>query len=592
MVQQSSTTRPATSSQPNVIDRKAYLVGGGIGSLAAAAFMVRDGSIPGSNITIYEAMPVLGGSLDGGGNPTDGYILRGGRMLTTDNYECTWDLFKSIPSVTSPGKTVFDETIEFNELNQPHSRARLVDQNRAKIDVESMGFSMQDRLELLKLTEADEEQLGTSRITDWLSPPFFQTNFWFMWSTTFAFQPWHSAVEFRRYLHRFMMEFSRIETLAGVKRTVYNQFDSLVQPLLSWLEEQGVKLVTNCNVSDFELKTEDGRIVVKAIQYVRDGKKETIAITDEDLVFFQEAILQEEVRQEAIRQEAILQEEVRQEEVRQEAIRQEAILQEEVRQEAIRQEAILQEEVRQEGARQEEVRQDKARQEEVRQDKARQEEARQEEVRQEAIRQGAIRRGVGTFSSYETTEIALGELKNTGFLMDRVSLVGLDINSHTEITGAHTSNRLADVGKLDTSENKAEGTAKDGAIGGGAVGGFAGLLVGLGLLFIPGVGPVMLAGAAATAIATAVSGGVIGAVAGSLVGGLIGLGIPADRAKVYSDRISQGDYLVMVEGSEADIAQAESIFSNRGIHDWHVYDYLSDDSVHTVTTISTHHLRV
>jgi hypothetical protein len=101
----------------------------------------------------------------------------------------------------------------------------------------------------------------------------------------------------------------------------------------------------------------------------------------------------------------------------------------------------------------------------------------------------------------------------------------------------------------------------------------------------------MLAGAAATAIATAVSGGVIGAAAGSLVGGLVGLGIPADRAEVYSDQVSRGDYLVMVEGSEADIAQAHSIFSDHGIHDWYVYD-LTDDSMQTVTTTSTHHLRV
>jgi len=73
-------------------DRKAHLVGGGIGSLAAAAFMIRDGGLPGGNITIYEALPLLGGSLDGSGNPSDGYTLRGGRMLTTDNYECTWDV--------------------------------------------------------------------------------------------------------------------------------------------------------------------------------------------------------------------------------------------------------------------------------------------------------------------------------------------------------------------------------------------------------------------------------------------------------------------------------------------------------------------
>ena len=83
---------------------------------------------------------------------------------------------------------------------------------------------------IAELSQADEETLGASRITDWFSPAFFDTEFWYMWSTTFAFQPWHSAVEFRRYLHRFMLEFSRIETLAGVKRTIYNQYDSLVLP--------------------------------------------------------------------------------------------------------------------------------------------------------------------------------------------------------------------------------------------------------------------------------------------------------------------------------------------------------------------------
>ncbi len=287
MVKQSSTIRPITSSTSNSDNRKAYMVGGGIGSLAAAAFMIRDGGIPGRNITIFEAMPVVGGSMDGGGTPTDGYTLRGGRMLTTDNYECTWGLFKSIPSIMSPSKTVFEETIEFNQQNKSHSQARLVDRNRAILDVESMGFSMQDRIELLKLIEAAEEKLGSSRITDWLSPSFFKTNFWYMWATTFAFQPWHSAVEFKRYLHRFMMEFSRIETLAGVKRTVYNQFDSLVRPLVNWLEAQGIKLVANCTVTDLDLKTENGKIVVDALQYICNGKTETISIDDEDLVFFQ-----------------------------------------------------------------------------------------------------------------------------------------------------------------------------------------------------------------------------------------------------------------------------------------------------------------
>ncbi len=266
---------------------KAYLVGGGIGSLAAAAFMIRDGNLPGEHISILEATPIMGGSLDGAGDPANGYSLRGGRMLTTDNYECTWDLYKSIPSLSNTGKTVFDETVEFNEKHKAHSMARLVDRRRAKVPVTSMGFSMQDRMELLKLSNADEDTMGASCITDWLSPKFFETEFWYMWVTTFAFQPWHSAVEFKRYLHRFMLEFSRIDTLAGVKRTIYNQYDSLVLPLQAWLKAQGVCLVTDCTVTDLECKTEDGAFVVTGIHCRRQGKNERIAVNDGDLVFMQ-----------------------------------------------------------------------------------------------------------------------------------------------------------------------------------------------------------------------------------------------------------------------------------------------------------------
>lgn len=270
-------------------NRKAFMVGGGIGSMAAAVFMIRDGGIPGSNITIFEALPVSGGSLDGAGNPQDGYSLRGGRMLTTDNYECTWDLFKSIPSLADPAKSVFDETVEFNNRIKAHSQARLVDRNRSILDVTSMGFTMQDRVELVKLAEASEEELGASRITDWLSPPFFETKFWYMWATTFAFQPWHSAVEFKRYLHRFMKEFTRIETLAGVKRTIFNQYDSFVRPLESWLEKQGVAFMKGCTVTDLDMTTIDGKHAVESIAFRKDGKAQSVAVGADDLVIVQNA---------------------------------------------------------------------------------------------------------------------------------------------------------------------------------------------------------------------------------------------------------------------------------------------------------------
>jgi oleate hydratase len=268
---------------------KAWLIGGGIGSMAAAAFMIRDGGMPGKNITILEVDPILGGSLDGAGNPETGYSLRGGRMLTTDNYECMWDLFRTIPSLTHADQTVFDETVAFNTLHKPNSMARLVDSRRAKVPVQSMGFSMQDRAELLKLSTTDEETLGDSRITDWLSPGFFETEFWYMWVTTFAFQPWHSAVELKRYLHRFVMEFSRIETLAGVKRTVFNQYDSLVLPLQTWLKANDVQFITGCRVTDLVHSSANDAFVVTGIECQRSGKSETIPVDDGDLVFFQNA---------------------------------------------------------------------------------------------------------------------------------------------------------------------------------------------------------------------------------------------------------------------------------------------------------------
>ncbi len=269
--------------------RKAWLIGGGIGGLAAAAFMIRDGGMRGGDITIFEALPLPGGSLDGGGDAERGYTLRGGRMLTTDNYECTWDLFRTIPSLEVPGQSVHDETLAFNAKNPSHARARLVDRNRHRVDVKSMGFSLADRLELLKLTEVSEERLGSTPITDWLSPGFFETRFWFMWATTFAFQPWHSAVEFKRYLHRFMMEFSRIETLAGVKRTVYNQYDSFVRPLAAWLQKQGVQVVTGARVTDLNIATTGTRHTVTGIVREKDGTSARIDVAASDLVFFTNA---------------------------------------------------------------------------------------------------------------------------------------------------------------------------------------------------------------------------------------------------------------------------------------------------------------
>jgi oleate hydratase len=212
--------------------------------------MIRDGGVAGSDITIFEALPLAGGSLDGGGNADTGYTLRGGRMLTTDNYECTWDLFKSIPSLEHPGRLRRD--LAFNEANKSHSHARLVDRNRFKLDVTP--WASPCRTAELEAGRSGRSNAGQQRHHRLAVAGILRHQILVHVGHHFAFQPWHSAVEFKRYLHRFMMEFSRIETLAGVKRTVYNQYDSLVRPLQHWLQQQGVQVVHNCTVDDIELE--------------------------------------------------------------------------------------------------------------------------------------------------------------------------------------------------------------------------------------------------------------------------------------------------------------------------------------------------
>ena len=179
---------------------------------------------------------------------------------------------------------------------------------------------------------------------------------------------------------------------------------------------------------------------------------------------------------------------------------------------------------------------------------------------------GQNRRATGTFSSHREAESALGELRTSGFNMDQISVIGKNVDENSDMAGAQQGEHLSDL------DNRASEGAAKGAASGGTVGGLTGLLVGLGLVAIPGIGPVMLAGAAATALATTLTGGAIGAATGGLLGGLVGLGIPKDRAKVYSDRVEQGDYLVMVDGTDEDVRQAEAIFQRHGIREWGIYN--------------------
>ncbi|MHC5539023.1 oleate hydratase [Singulisphaera rosea] len=233
-----------------------WIIGGGVAGMAAAAFAIRDGRVPGSHIHILEQLRIEGGSLDGAPAPNQAHawVTRGGRMLEDEAYLCTWDLFESIPSLKDPRRSVRQEIIDFNERVRTDAKARLIGDDHEILEASHYGLDTADRLEMIHLMGLPELRLGARRIEDVFAEHFFETHFWQMWRTMFAFQKWHSAAEMRRYMIRFVQEFDRIHTLSGVRRTVYNQYDSMIVPLQRWMDAQGVDVRFGVEVVDADFE--------------------------------------------------------------------------------------------------------------------------------------------------------------------------------------------------------------------------------------------------------------------------------------------------------------------------------------------------
>ncbi|OKP86681.1 oleate hydratase [Paenibacillus helianthi] len=269
--------------QEGIASKKAYLVGGGIGSLSAAAFLIRDGHMPGRNIHILEQSAVYGGSMDGAGNAKDGYSARGGREIE-EHFECFMELFGFIPSLTNPDRTVLEEFRELNLAEPIESHCRLVEKAGQKADFSSLGLSTAHALQLGKLVMVTEEKLGAVTIEQFFDPSFLDTNFWYFWRSMFAFENWHSVVEVKRYMERFMHLISGMNQLKGILHTEYNQFDSLILPLMKWLESEGVHFDKGHQVTDLDVDFTGGEKTVTAIHVRVNGTPKTISTSRSDLV--------------------------------------------------------------------------------------------------------------------------------------------------------------------------------------------------------------------------------------------------------------------------------------------------------------------
>lgn len=264
-------------------NHKAYIVGGGIAGLASAVYLIREAGFLGHNITIIERGNVTGGALDGSGSADMGYLIRGGRMHE-EHYACTWDLLSGIPARGNHDISVTQETFEFNKQVVSCSQARLLRAGE-KIDVSSFGLSKRDAFDLLRLNAAPEEQLGATQIDEWFAPEFFDTVFWHLWASTFAFQRWSSLAEMRRYAIRFIHLLPGFNQLKGIMRTVYNQYDSVVLPIENWLQQRGVNFKMNAPIIDidFDLANREKRATV--LHSLAAGSPQQIALGVNDYVF-------------------------------------------------------------------------------------------------------------------------------------------------------------------------------------------------------------------------------------------------------------------------------------------------------------------
>lgn len=287
---------------------KAVMIGAGIANMAAAVYLIQEGHWSGENITFYALDQH--GSNDGDttdsviddywnkNHPlsnTKGYIARGGRMLNYRTYVDLMDLLDRIPSMTEPNMTAAADTRDFDAKHPTFDKARLLQPGQGILNASKLGFNQADRkllTQLILMPDDEETKLDNVTIADYFAddPHFFETNFWFMWETTFAFRTRSSAQELRRYMHQMIYEFTQIEHLVGVNRTRYNQYESIMLPLINYLKANGCQIILNRRVTAFEFKdtTMTDEITVTGLQMVNTttNQKEHVAIDDDTAVIF------------------------------------------------------------------------------------------------------------------------------------------------------------------------------------------------------------------------------------------------------------------------------------------------------------------
>jgi len=271
--------------KPDGVDGKtAWFVGSGLASLAGAAFMIRDGRMAGNNITVLERLKLPGGALDGIKEPEKGFVIRGGREME-DHFECLWDLFRSVPSIEVEDASVLDEFYWLNKDDPNYSLQRVTERQGEDAHTDfKFNLNSKAQKDIMKVFLTPRSELENKRINEVFGKEFLASNFWLYWRTMFAFEEWHSALEIKLYLHRFIHHIKGLPDLSTLKFTKYNQYESLVLPLYTWLLDQGVNFRFDTEVTDIDFDITGEVKRAKRIHWKSEGVLGGVDLDDGDLV--------------------------------------------------------------------------------------------------------------------------------------------------------------------------------------------------------------------------------------------------------------------------------------------------------------------
>lgn len=272
--------------KPEGVDHKsAYIIGTGLAALSAACYLVRDGQMKGERIHIFEKDPIPGGACDGFEYPGVGYVMRGGREMD-NHFEVMWDLFHSIPSIETEGVSVLDEYYWLNKEDPNYSLCRAT-VNRGQDAHTDKKFAVSDKaqMEIMRLFFTPDEELYDKRIDEYFDDEVFDSNFWLYWRTMFAFENWHSALEMKRYIKRYIHHIGGLPDFTALRFTKYNQYESMILPMVKYLENAGVVFHYNTKVVNVEFDVTSNRKQATRIEIEAEGETRFVDLTEDDLVF-------------------------------------------------------------------------------------------------------------------------------------------------------------------------------------------------------------------------------------------------------------------------------------------------------------------